>query len=320
MAIAYPGGVDSFTTPSSPETTPLSEAGDGTRNHTQSIKDQGLAIVALEQNTSQKTHNHDGADDTVSGPKLLQANTHETPDTDTAVGSIHHTIDPTGASALKAAAANHAHDYMASPSKILNRPYLPCTSITRPSSPFVGLLIFETDTHRFRIWDQYPGDGSPAWKLLPLAFVPIVRLRQTTTQQIAQAGSVIQFNTQDEDNNDFWDSGANTDIVIREAGLYDLDASVAWNSSNVPDTAYIWFTVNGQDTYLRAQMSIRGNTTSPGFAQAVAVSGKLRLAANDVVRVKAGYRSPGGIVGFILSFFDGTTKIASRVEIVYLGA
>ena len=48
-------------------------------------------------------HGHSGTTD---GSKLAQANTHETPDTDAASGSLHHTV---GTGATQAAAGNHAH-------------------------------------------------------------------------------------------------------------------------------------------------------------------------------------------------------------------
>lgn len=48
-------------------------------------------------------HNHDGVIDTA---KLAQANTHQSPDTDSGPTSLHHTI---GAGANQAAAGNHAH-------------------------------------------------------------------------------------------------------------------------------------------------------------------------------------------------------------------
>lgn len=49
----------------------------------------------------QLAHTHAG---TTNGIKLAQANTHETPDTDSATSSLHHTI---GATATTAAAGNH---------------------------------------------------------------------------------------------------------------------------------------------------------------------------------------------------------------------
>jgi hypothetical protein len=52
-------------------------------------------------------HTHAG---TTNGNKLLQANTHETPDTDAATSSLHHTI---GTTATTAAAGNHGHASLA---------------------------------------------------------------------------------------------------------------------------------------------------------------------------------------------------------------
>jgi hypothetical protein len=57
-------------------------------------------------------HYHNNTDGT---PKLLGANTHESPDTDTATTALHHTI---GASANQAAAGNHLHSIGGSASSI----------------------------------------------------------------------------------------------------------------------------------------------------------------------------------------------------------
>lgn len=68
----------------------------------------GDAIVAVQQNVPLLSHDHSG---TGSRPtnKLLQANTHQSADTDSATTSIHHTI---GTSATQAAAGNHTHVYV----------------------------------------------------------------------------------------------------------------------------------------------------------------------------------------------------------------
>jgi hypothetical protein len=65
------------------------------------LKDGGKAVSDL----SLVGHIHNTVDGST---KLLQANTHETPDTDVATSSIHHTI---GSSATQAAAGNHGHIY-----------------------------------------------------------------------------------------------------------------------------------------------------------------------------------------------------------------
>lgn len=163
MAINYPGnppgsGFDNFTTPSNPAGTPLSEAGTGTRNLTESVGDEGAAITALQQWAALRTHDHSGDGSGVgTGKKLSQTNTHENADTDSSPSSIHHTIDPLGQSPNKAAAANHVHDYTGA--TIVNKPLQKCTSINHPASPQRGDLIWEIDTNVMRVWTQFtPND------------------------------------------------------------------------------------------------------------------------------------------------------------------
>jgi hypothetical protein len=65
VGIVYPSSpdtLDAFPVPSEPEGTPLSEAGAGnTRDHAQHHQDLGAAVVSLEQNAAQLTHDHSGA-------------------------------------------------------------------------------------------------------------------------------------------------------------------------------------------------------------------------------------------------------------------
>src|ERR1700756_1567701 len=60
MGIVYPDNIDSFSVPGLPEDTSLSSAGTSTRNHTESHQDLGLAVVALETNAAQLSHDHSG--------------------------------------------------------------------------------------------------------------------------------------------------------------------------------------------------------------------------------------------------------------------
>ena len=159
MATVYPGtppgtAFDVFTIPTEPEGTPLSSAGTSDRNHPELHDDIGNAIEALEHFTALSIHDHSGDPDHVAkGSKLAQVNTHESVDTDLAGGSIHHTIGPGG---TQAAPGNHAHDYN-SPF-IFNKPLLICTTTTRPVDPYLGLMIWETDTNTFRVWSAFPGN------------------------------------------------------------------------------------------------------------------------------------------------------------------
>lgn len=104
MAINFPASDDVFTEPSTPSTTPLGSAGDSSRNMTNNHADLGLAIMALQAEATFLIHTHDGT--TRNGPKLTQARTHQTPDTDSSTTALHHTI---GTGANQGAAGNHTH-------------------------------------------------------------------------------------------------------------------------------------------------------------------------------------------------------------------
>ena len=153
MGTNYPTSVDSFSVPSLPANTTLSSSGTSSRDHTQNHQDLGLAVEALQTNAAQLTHDHSGGSGTFATGQLAQANTHQSPDTDAGVASLHHTLGP---SATQAAPGNHVHDYNGG--SIINRPYILCTSTTRPLDPFPGLMIWETDTNCVRAWANF-GQG-----------------------------------------------------------------------------------------------------------------------------------------------------------------
>ena len=154
-ATNYPGGLDDgFAVPTLPENTSLSSGGTARRNHTQHHDDLGAAVMALERNAAQITHDHSGsATDTKRGPKLTQANTHEMVDTDPDITAIHHTL---GQGQFQAAAGNHVHDYNSS--TIINKPFFLCTSTSRPSNPVLGQMVAEYDTGCIRMWSSYNGN------------------------------------------------------------------------------------------------------------------------------------------------------------------
>jgi hypothetical protein len=322
VGIVYPGAIDSFTTPSDPENTPLSEAGDASRNHTESIHDQGLAIEQLETLASKVTHDHSGSTtDTTKGPKLNQVNTHQSADTDSSPTAIHHSL---GTGANQAAAGNHIHDY----SVITNTPYRVVTSTTHPSSPFLGEMIFETDTNFFRVWSTI--GGTTAWHIMPgMLVVPLVRAQQTTIQTLTQGGSLINFQQELEDTNNFFNPSVSmTDFTINEPGVYHIDGSMQWSTNYCPDTSFVILTQNGINTTLREHRATRGDNQGgpPGFSQTLAFSGKIRCAANDILRMKADFTASPGLFGLIATFIEfilsgGASqqeKISTRIEISYV--
>ena len=308
MAINYPGsppgsGIDTFTVPSNPEGTPLGEAGTGTRDLVQSVQDIGAATTALEQNAALLTHDHSGNGTSVAtGAKLSQVNTHQSPDTDSATTALHHTL---GTGANQAAPGNHVHTY----AQIQNTPYIICTSLTHPSSPFPGMTIFETDTNFARIYTTI--GATTGWFLATLLSVPNCRLIQETPQSLGSGNNIMSWDTVLEDNNTFFNSGSPTNITVREPGLYHIDCAVQWNTN---------------DTVLRENRFQRGETFDPGFSQTLSCSGKWRFAANDVLRTNVTFTASEGLLGLITTFFEHLTgqatysNITSRIELCWLGA
>jgi len=285
MPSQYPAQNDSFTEPSSPETTPLSSAGSGTRAHVQHHRDLGDAIEALQVHTAVATHDHSGTPDAngrTTG-KLRQANTHEQADTDTSPTAIHHTL---GTGPNQAARGNHTHPM----TDIVGAPMMIVTSTTRPSSPHLGLMVYETDTNRVRVWAQFPGDNAPKWTLLPIASKPVVRLLQGTAQRVYPAGTQIEFRTETEDTFGFFNPTTNmTEVVFSEPGLYDVDGTVAWTNTDLfSDWAMSIITLNGQETSFKHQEYIRGRLfLTPGRVQDIPVTGKLRCKAGDRIGLRA---------------------------------
>lgn len=104
MGTNFPSSDDVFTEPSAPASTPLGSAGDSARDMVDNHGDMGLAVMAMQAEATLLTHNHNGT--TRNGSKLTQARTHQSPDTDTAVTALHHTI---GTGANQGAAGNHTH-------------------------------------------------------------------------------------------------------------------------------------------------------------------------------------------------------------------
>lgn len=316
MPSNYPEGFDVFNEPSLPEETFLSSAGTGSRNHPEHHRDLGDAVEKIEHYASQRTHDHSGSVDDITGitkgPKLLQANTHETPDTDDAATSLHHTL---GGGEFQSAPGNHAHAY----ASLTGRPLIPCTSVTRPGTPTPGLLIYELDTFRLRSWAKYATDPDYYWKFL-LGPLPTVSLLQSAAQQIDWSGSIVEWHEELEDSAMMFDGDVSlTDITIKETGTYQIDVGVQWDPNLVPDIANIVVTVNGDDTELRQSQFMRGNLLTPGFSQTISTSGKLRLVVGDIVRVKAYYTNSDNIFDQIFSYWDSADRINSRIDIAFLG-
>ncbi len=326
MPTNYPGGVDEFHEPSQPEVTSLSQVGGQAtpgRNHVEHHRDLGDAVTALQENAAQLVHDHSGdSTNTAKGNKLSQANTHQNADTDSARTSLHHTL---GVGQFQAAAGNHTHDY--DDGSITNAPYIRCTSSTRPT-PTEGLTIYETDTNRMRVYSDFGNGNGSRWNILPTANIPIVRLSQATAQPISSNGTTIQWvqGAADEDGFGFFNPAANTKITASEPGVYQIDVAVQWGTNFIPEVATVVVCVGGVETALRhsifqppSLLALLGSAIDSDYSQTVSVSGKLRLATNAELTVKARYSGFTPVGTVINTFFDAPTNVKSRIEINYVG-
>jgi hypothetical protein len=309
MPTLFPDANDVFLEPSAPEDTPLSSSGSGTKNHVEHHRDLGDAIEAMQAEMALLTHDHSGTGPRAT-PKLKQINTHEDVDTDLSATAIHHTL---GSGPNQAARGNHTH----TATQISGLTMITATSATRPTSPPLGMIIFETDTLQVRVWAQFPGASAPRWTLLPVGSVPVCRLLQGTPQKITPAGSIIEWRVEDEDNFGMFSAASSlTEIVIKEQGLYSVDTSVAWTNNDFwADRAMTCITINGQETTRKHWEFLRGKSYfNPGFAQSVDASCKLRLNANDRLGVKAAHNGND----WVWTYSSTSNKQDTRIDVVYM--
>lgn len=308
MAISYPDDIDVFNEPSAPEFTSLSSAGDGTRAHVAHHHDLGQAVIALQTHAAKRGHDHSGdINDTSKGGRLSQVNTHEEADSDASDAAIHHTL---GTGEFQAAKGNHTHAYAA----LTGIPWRRCLSSARPTGVDEGTVIYEENTQRVRIY------RNGQWLLSPMGKMPLCRLRQTKNQTISSGntGTVLEWGEVLEDSFGYFSVGSPSSITVSEPGLYHVEAALQWDQAVVPDVAFAVVLLKGQETTVRDQRSLKGNGISPGFSQTVSVSGYIRVAeAGDVIALRARY-SASGLISQIFSFFDGSSKVQSRFDLVYI--
>lgn len=313
MATLYPQGRDIFNEPSTPDQTPLSSSGTSTRNHVEHHTDLGDAIESLQTHTATTVHDHSGTDDSHGNTtsKLKQVNTHEQVDTDSSKTAIHHTL---GTGPNQASPGDHVHDFNG-PS-ITNKPFQICTSTTRPSSPVDGMQIFETNTHKMRVYTNIPVNTPKRWVLMPGGIVPTCRLTQTVGQRILSGGSVLQWDVTEEETETMLNTSGRTEVIIPEDGLYDVSSAIAWNPSDIfGDNAYTEILVNGTTTQYVQSQFIRGNIFNPGFSQTVFAGGRIRLKIGDRISIRARHNGP------FAQWTNATStshRIVSRFDVVFI--
>jgi hypothetical protein len=190
-----------------------------------------------------------------------------------------------------------------------------CTSSTRPSSPFSGQTIFETDTKRFLVWTgtQWlhhsipvvtatsqivaPFDGQIIfnntddliYRYNGSAWVGVVatgdtlhecRYYQNTGQSIPNAAdTVITYETTAYTTADVTKGASHDTFTINRAGLWAISVGFRIGSGTSGER-YIFSCLNGTAIGNR----LAGESAETGLTCALSASCEARLAVNDVIR------------------------------------
>lgn len=150
------------------------------------------------------------------------------------------------------------------------------TSSTRPSDPFEGQLIYETDTDRYAVYD---GSG---WRQPHNP--PACRVYHSTTQSINDnSETTLVFNSERYDTDSMHSTSVDTSrITFNTAGLYEVGATVAVAAAGDYSSVFGRLRVNGTnfiDTHVLAPNTA---TTTP-FVKLGTV---YKFAAGDYVEVR----------------------------------
>lgn len=158
-----------------------------------------------------------------------------------------------------------------------------CTSTTRPTNPFEGQMIYETDTDRMLVWN-----GS-SWRYTWFSSMPAFYARLTSSQNIA-GSAVVVFSSVTVNSGSHYNA-SNGRFTAPVDGLYWFSTRLlTQNDTNVAD---IRFHKNGSMflDYSGFSMVPTGGGTQH---RQVHIQGVMSLAANDYVTVNA--NAGGGIV------------------------
>lgn len=161
--------------------------------------------------------------------------------------------------------------------------------------------------------------GSALWQLLPVGSRPVCRYVQTAAQPLSSAGTLITWDTIEEDTFNFLNPAASlTNVVVSEPGVYDIDIAIQWDTTIAPAIGNVVMLKNGQPTEVRNQATLKGGLgVAPGFSQTLYAAGKLRLAENDILSVQVYYSAISGL-GVVNTYAQHTEQIVSRFELTFL--
>lgn len=174
------------------------------------------------------------------------------------------------------------------------------TSLTRPSDPYRGQMIFETNT------DRYSGRSiADAWQQIGFFFdPPACRVTHNVTQSHATSGSwlAVSFNTENFDTASMHDTVTNNSrISAPVTGIYIVHGSVEFASGTAVQA--IGFRVNGTGTGSPTH-SIQGHVDAVAQAGFYHYGDTIKLIANDYIELVA-LQSSGGALNLVASTAEG---------------
>lgn len=161
-----------------------------------------------------------------------------------------------------------------------------CTSATRPTAPYTGQVIYETDTDHPVVWD------GAAWKQLGLKYdPPACRVYGVAQGFTSGAGANLVFASERYDTDNMHSTVTNTDrLTCNTAGVYRITACAAWAANGAGERA---LNLIGNNTVLIAAVNQAPVGGGPRTAQVITT--EYKLAVGDFVTVQA-YQSSGGIL------------------------
>ena len=151
-----------------------------------------------------------------------------------------------------------------------------CTSATRPSSPYQGQTIYETDTKRI-----YAYNGS-AWEYV-VGGTPLYAARIYGNTTLAAGGSWTVLSSWTGTNYDYNSNIATTGIyTVPLTGMYEVSMHAGFSGNSNPHNITVAVYVNGVIASLGVQVVDTGATA--GVALRANVHDILVLNAGDTVR------------------------------------
>jgi hypothetical protein len=177
------------------------------------------------------------------------------------------------------------------------------TSTTRPTSPWEGQHIYETDTDRILFWN------GAAW-VYQVGFAGACAVSRTTSFTVANgADTVVSWSSANYDNNSMFSAGTPNRITVNTAGIYLVTATFAWPSNSTGERIG-WIQLNG--TNATRWGNRRGGAWSSGPTE-FSITAQINCVAGDYIQAGV-YQSSGGNLDL-----QGVATGATRMEVARIG-